>query len=273
MFGVTKHRATPYHAHCNDQTERFNSTLQMMLKAVCSDQRDDWDDWLTFVLMSYGASVHESTQCSPNLMFLGRETNLAIDLMVGTPRAMQQYHCGVEYVEWIRETNQDCHDYAWKKLGGAAKQQKTQYDSHGRPHHYQIGSYVWRWYPPIGKLAKGWVEPWKIIGRPTEVNVEIRRSPTSPVVRVHVDSLKPYLGDEPELWGEELCGNSSSQGDSSEEEEPQGEMGQEDQVEEQEEGLEVGVAEGGEDSGDKGRLPVALRRKRRQIKPPQRLNW
>ena len=274
MFGVTKHRTTPYHARCNGQTERFNSTLQMMLKAVCSDRRDDWDDWLPFVMMSYRASVHESTQCSPNLMFLGKETNLAIDLMVGNPQANTPYHCEVEYVEWIRKTIYDCHEYARKKLGGAAKRQKTQYDSHTKPHRYQIGSYVWRWYPPIGKLAKGWVGPWKIIGRPTEINVEIRRSPTLPVVRVHVDSLKPYLGDEPELWGEEQL--VSSQSDSSDEEqETEGELDQQEQREdiEIEEELGVEVEEEGEEAGNEENLPVALRRKRRHVKPPQRLDW
>ena len=38
------------------------------------------------------------------------------------------------------------------------------------------------------------------MGCPTEVNVNIWYKPTSPNIRVHIDHVKPYFGDIPEIW-------------------------------------------------------------------------
>ena len=54
----------------------------MLLKGVSSDQKD-WDECLSLTLLAYRSSVHESTKQTPNMMMLGREAQLPIDLLYG----------------------------------------------------------------------------------------------------------------------------------------------------------------------------------------------
>ena len=155
--------------------------------------------------MSYRASVQESTGCTPNLLFINRETNLVIDLMVGMPWQMRwQYSCEIEYVEWVRNTVRASYSYAWRKLKTNAHRQKSLYDQRAKPHLYKVGKFVWQWYVPavIEKLSCGWTGPWKIVAKPSDINCEIQKTPDGTRVRVHIDALKPYWGEVPELRGE-----------------------------------------------------------------------
>ena len=139
-----------------------------MLKSLVLDQKTDWPDWLPFITMSYRTSVQESTGCTPNPLFMNRETKLTIDLIVEMPRQMHwQYSCKIEYVEWVRNTVRASYPYARRKLKMAARRQKCRYDQRSRPHLYEVGKFVWRWYVPaaIGKLSHGWTRPWKIVAK------------------------------------------------------------------------------------------------------------
>ena len=65
--------------------ERFNRTLTTMLSHyVCKSQKD-WDEALPYVLLAYRSSIHETTGFTPNLLFLGREVILPLDLIYGDP--------------------------------------------------------------------------------------------------------------------------------------------------------------------------------------------
>ena len=53
--------------------------------------------------MAYRANVHESTKCTPNLIILGREVSLPIDMIAGSPPNNQLLtNCPLAYVEWVR---------------------------------------------------------------------------------------------------------------------------------------------------------------------------
>jgi len=151
-----------------------------MLKALVNERRNDWDQYLPFVSLAYRTAVHEATGLTPCQMFLGREINLGLDLMVGLNEPLeQQYTCEVDFVEWQRQVFQRSFQYANEHLDAAARRQKSQYDSRTKPFKYVVGQYVWRFYPPagIGKLAKGWIGPFRIVGRPSDVNFTIKQHP------------------------------------------------------------------------------------------------
>jgi dUTPase len=202
LLGIEKTRTTPFHAQSDGQVERWNRTIQQMLKSFVNENRDDWDDHLPYLCMAYRATPHESTGCSPNLMMFGTEINLPIDIMVGDPPSDSPSMCPIEYVEWIKHSLQHTYQYANKQLKTNAKRQKHYYDLKAKPTTYQVGTYVWRWYWPAarGKLSKGWVGPFKVIKCPNIIHCVIQKSPNHPQVRVHIDALKPYYGPIPELW-------------------------------------------------------------------------
>ena len=65
--------------------ERANRTIINMLSAFVSDHQRDWDQYVPLVMMAYRSSVHDSINTSASMMMLGREIQLPIDLIFGSP--------------------------------------------------------------------------------------------------------------------------------------------------------------------------------------------
>ena len=203
LLEVSKTRTTPYRPQSDGLVERFNRTLQQMLKTLVNEARDDWDELLPYVTMAYRASPQESTGCSPNLLMLGRESNLPLDVVVGCPTALErEYECSTEYVEWLRKTLSHVHEFARTQLKTAAQRQKANYDRKTRSTKIEPGQFVWRYYPPSAnqKLGKGWVGPYKVVSCPTDIHCDIVLNPGAKPVRVHTDQLKLNSGSVPSQW-------------------------------------------------------------------------
>ena len=107
LLEIQRTRTTPYRPQSDELVERFNKTLIDMLAKFCNERHDDWDQHLPYLMCAYHATVNESTKCSPNLLMLGRVTNLPIDLMY-TPERYESYRCHIEYVEWVRVVDAVC---------------------------------------------------------------------------------------------------------------------------------------------------------------------
>ena len=90
LLQISKTRTTPYRPQSDGLVERFNRTLQQMLKTLVNEARDDWDHLLPYVTMAYRATPQDSTGCSPNMLMLGRELNLPLDVIVGCPSVLQR---------------------------------------------------------------------------------------------------------------------------------------------------------------------------------------
>jgi hypothetical protein len=84
-LGVEKTRTVPYHPQSDGMVERFKRTVQQMLSMFVNEHHRDWDNHLPYVMLAYRASPHESTKCTPNLLMLGKESELPIDLISGPP--------------------------------------------------------------------------------------------------------------------------------------------------------------------------------------------
>ena len=202
-LGINKTRTTPYRPQSDGMVERFNRTIQQMLKHFVNDNRNDWDDHLPYLTMAYRSSQHESTGCSPNLLMLGKEVPMPLDILVGQP-PQNQFDCQIEYVEWLRNSMTNAYSYAREQLCRAALRQKKSYDLKAKESEFLPGQFVWRWYPPKAnqKLGKGWTGPFRVMSCPTDVNVVIRYKPNDRDIRVHIDHLKLYYGETPSLWAE-----------------------------------------------------------------------
>ncbi len=203
LLEVQKTRTTPYRPQSDGQVERFNRTLIAMLSKLCSENQKDWDDHLPYVMCAYRATVHESTGCSPNLVMLGREVSLPIDLMYPRPKD-GPFRCPIEYVEWVRDAMCEGFEHVRLNLGRAAERQKRYYDRRAVTQTYSPGEWVLRLYPPgtsRSKLNYHYIGPYLVIRKTGEVTYEIQLSPQAPTVVVHVDHLKPYEGDDvPPSW-------------------------------------------------------------------------
>ncbi len=103
---------------------------------------------------------------------------------------------------WLQGALNKAYDFAQHNLGKAAKRQKNRYDASCRAQKFQVGQFVWRWYPPSAnqKLGKSWQGVYRIISLPSEVNCEIQLTPNSGSIIVHNDHLKAHYGKTPPAW-------------------------------------------------------------------------
>ena len=98
---------TPYRPQSDGQVERFDRTLILMLSKFCSENKCDWDDHLPYLMCAYRAMINGSSGCSPNLIMLGREITLPVNIMYPIPGQPKEYTCTTEYMEWLKHAKQD----------------------------------------------------------------------------------------------------------------------------------------------------------------------
>ena len=60
---------------------------------------------------------------------------------------------------------------------------------------YEVDSLVFRWYPPEAnqKLGLGWIGPYKVVRKLSDITYEIERCSDHKRKIVHVDHLKPVI--------------------------------------------------------------------------------
>ena len=65
--------------------ERFNATLLNMIAIYVDKHQRNWDENLALLTSAYRTCTHDSTGYSPNMLMLGRDVHLPIDLLLGVP--------------------------------------------------------------------------------------------------------------------------------------------------------------------------------------------
>ena len=85
LLGIDKTLTTAFYSASNGLVERVQRTIEEMLSRYIKENQRDWDEILPFMLMAYRSSKQEATKNTPNLMFLGREIDLPVDLLYPPP--------------------------------------------------------------------------------------------------------------------------------------------------------------------------------------------
>ena len=139
LLGVNKTRTTPYRPASDGMVERFNRSLQDMISKLVEEDRSNWDEVLPYVASAYRATPHESTGLTPNLLMLGRESDLPVDLMFGH-EVPEEPQCETEYVEWLRDALASSHEKARQCLSKAAQRQARHYNKLSGDPTYKVGT-------------------------------------------------------------------------------------------------------------------------------------
>ena len=71
LISLKRLTTTPYHPMCNGLVERFNGSLKMMLKRLCSERPHDWHKYLNPLLFAYRDAPQESLGYTPFELIYG----------------------------------------------------------------------------------------------------------------------------------------------------------------------------------------------------------
>ena len=203
LLDIEKTRTTPLHPQSDGQVERFNRTLIEMLRGKIKEDQKDWDLQLPACMMAYRSAVHESTGVSPNLLMLGREVEVPLDVITETSPDAPPLK--TDYAQAVQKRLASAHDLARRHLNKAAIRQKRNYDKRlsGRP--FAVGDSVWlhlvrRKKGRNAKLDCPWQGPYLVISVLSDVVYRVQKSKNAKPKVVHSDRLKPYLGPPLEKW-------------------------------------------------------------------------
>ena len=206
IMRVVKVRTTPYHPQCNGMLERMHRVLNAMLAKIIDGDQRNWPDHLPSVMAAYRASVHEATGYTPNMLVLGMETRLPIDLVYGLPPDRNQEK--VSYDEFVDEraerVNADFRTVR-ENLGRLAQLRMDKYDIKRDIPPLVVGQKVWYFCPRRKpNLSPKWQNfytgPFTVVRVIDPHVIVISRSRRSRPFAVHRDKLKPVIeGDEMEI--------------------------------------------------------------------------
>ena len=212
MLEIKKSRTFVRNPKCNGQTERFNRTLSRMIKAYLKDEQTDWDLNLGCLAGAYRASPNESTQLTPNLLFLGRAVRLPVELMTGSVAARKEDIPSYwDYVDKLRERLKKAHTVARMNIGKSAVKQKDRYDMKVYQTPYEVGDYVWYLSeisrpgrcPKLDPVFEG---PYVITRKLNTLYFQIQVNRFGTTKPVHHDKLQKYCGDNPPAWAVKVSG-------------------------------------------------------------------
>lgn len=200
ILGIHKTRTTPLRPQSDGMVERFNRTLTNMLSMFVSNRQSDWDQYLPMLVGAYRATEHESTGYSPNMLMLGREVTLPLDVMYPIPDQKEGETSVGEYATKLRERLEVVHEWARNHLKKNSERQKKYYDLNTtKSSIYAEGDLVWLYYPIrkkglSPKLTSQWCGPCLVVERLSNILYKIRKSMRTKIMTVHVDRLKTYAG-------------------------------------------------------------------------------
>ena len=115
LFGVRKSRTTSFRPSGNGFIERWNRTLQHLLKLFTSEDQLDWDLQLPYVLWHIDQLLKVVLGYSPNELMLGWKIRLPVDLIFGkAPSEIEDDH--VELHEFVEDQREFMHHARVLKL-------------------------------------------------------------------------------------------------------------------------------------------------------------
>ena len=207
ILGIAKTRTTAYNPKSDGLVERFNRTLMAMVSKMVDPSKGqrDWDKCLPFATSAYRSTPQETTGESPNMMMLGREVTLPVDLMT-PPMDVGRVEPVSDFVGELRSRMQQAHDRARECLHKNSRRQKRNYDRRAKNPCLQEGAFVWMYNPAkrkgtCPKLQLRWEGPYMILKKLSDVVFRIQRRKGAKPRVVHADRLKPYQGEPLEQWG------------------------------------------------------------------------
>jgi hypothetical protein len=203
LLAVKKVSTSAYHPETDGLTERFNGTLATMLSHYTSQEQDDWDRCIPFVLYAYRTSQHSATGETPFRLMFGREARAPSDAELRM--TLEQFDSPKHsmparvYARELASRLLDARRLAAEAVAKSQAQYKGSYDARHSPQEYILGQRVWVHNPHVGKgktrkLAKLWQGPFVVAKQLTPVTYAVSAPDRQGLeTAVHISRMKPCI--------------------------------------------------------------------------------
>ena len=166
LLSIKQITTTPYHPMCNGLTEKFNGTMKLMLKRLCSEQPRQWHRFINPLLFAYREVPQESTGFSPFELLYGRAVRGPMTILkelwtkeVEEPEVKNSY----QYVFELREKLEETLKLTHSQLQKAQDKAKHYFDRKTRVKKFQPGEKVLVLLPTDhNKLLRQWKGPFEV---------------------------------------------------------------------------------------------------------------
>ncbi|VDI55277.1 Hypothetical predicted protein [Mytilus galloprovincialis] len=197
LLEIHKTRSTSYRPCSNGIIERFNATLEGMIRSFVNKNANDWDLHIGILMAAYRSTVHPATGYSPNMLMLGREITLPPQIIFPFPNCNESMEVET-YVSKMRSKLEEIYQLAREHLRSSAVRQKKDYDSRISQNQFCKGSLVYKFNNIFKKLNERWSGPFVIVDVLSPVLYKIKNRYKSETV--HHDKLKKYQSDDVPAW-------------------------------------------------------------------------
>jgi hypothetical protein len=167
LLGMEKICTTALHPQSDGMIERFNKTVGNMMATLVPKDQKDCDEILPMTMMAYRSADKESTSYPPNLMMLGREVRLPVDLIYGSiPR--EETSNLPEYAANLKDNMCKVQESARQHIKNASEKKKSEYDYSLKFRPNESGDLVWLYdhKRKVGvspKLQSNWDGPYRVV--------------------------------------------------------------------------------------------------------------
>ena len=200
-------RTSPDHPQCNGQVKHFNQTLVTMVKLYLKGRQKEWDRNLGGLVGAYCVTPHENTGITLNLLMLGMETWLPIEVILGSggTSTWEQVTLYGKYIDGLRDQIQRVHDVARQYLGRNVVRMKESYDMKCSLTHYKPGDLIMHAMVSgqldiAFKLRVNFQGPNLVLDRLGDLDYWVQLDVMGKQKAVHHDKLRPHEGEQGLPW-------------------------------------------------------------------------
>jgi len=166
MLSMRQLTTTPYHPQCNGLVERFNGTLQKMLRRMCAEHPKDWDKYLNPMLFAYRETPQESLGFAPFDLVQTYKVRGPMEILreLWTKEIPnQEVKTTYQYVVDLRSRFEDMCDIAHEELRKASSRSKKYFNRKAKSRKMKVGDKVLILLPTkTNKLLLQWRGPYNI---------------------------------------------------------------------------------------------------------------
>ena len=165
-----------------------------MLSNYVNDNHRDWNESISFVMMAYRASQHESTGFTPNMLMLCRESTTPLDIVYDMPSSWKQ----VPKHEWVwimLDRMKRAHFLVRRHSEGARLRQNHYHDMKMSYEHFTAGDLVYVYFPQrktgcSPKLTLYWRGLFQVVANVSEVLYKVNCGRNGKEQVVHCERMK-----------------------------------------------------------------------------------